>query len=76
MKFISIFFTASVTIFVVSTNVSDKRARNMKFISIFFTASAENIRGNLKDVNLLKNIFTFADKFGILPSRKPYLYCK
>ena len=41
MKFTSIFFTASASIFCDEvTKDTNKRARNMKFTSIFFTASA------------------------------------
>ena len=40
MKFTSIFFTASVSIFAICRTDTNKRARNMKFTSIFFTASA------------------------------------
>ena len=39
MKLVSIFFTASESIFEIYLKYYDKRARNMKLVSIFFTTS-------------------------------------
>ena len=39
MKFTSIFFTASISIFAIHRKYTQKQARNMKFASIFFTTS-------------------------------------
>ena len=49
MKFTSIFFTASASIFEIYLNNTNKRARNMKFTSIFFTASASIFEIYLND---------------------------
>ena len=51
MKFTSIFFTASASIFEIYLNDTNKRARNMKFTSIFFTASASIFEIYLNDTN-------------------------
>ena len=44
MKFTSLFFKASASIFGLQPKVPNKRARNMKFTSLFFKASADYLR--------------------------------
>ena len=48
MKFTSIFFTASVSIFEIYLKYYNKRARNMKLVSIIFTASVSIVEIYLK----------------------------
>ena len=54
-KNISIFFTASVSIFMHQHKDTNKRARNMKFTSIFFTASASIFMRQHKDTDKRAN---------------------
>ena len=65
MKFTSIFFTASASIFEVYLKDTYKRARNMKFTSIFFTASASIFEVYLKDTY----IFSILEKTSYLRTR-------
>ena len=51
MKFTSIFFTASESIFAIYRKDRDKRARKMKFTSFFFTASASFFTIYRKDIH-------------------------
>ena len=52
MKFASIFFATSVSIFEVYLKDTNKRVRNMKFSSIFFATSASIFEVYLKDTNI------------------------
>ena len=51
MKFTSIFFTTSASIFEFYLKDTNKRVINMKFTSIFFTMSASIFEFYLKDTN-------------------------
>ncbi len=52
MKFSSIFFATSASIFEVYLKDTNKQVRNMKFSSIFFATSASIFEVYLKDTNI------------------------
>ena len=63
MKFTSIFFTASESIFAIYCKDTNKRAINMKFTSIFFTANESIFAIYCKDTKISLNMQKFRADF-------------